>query len=122
MDDYLTDVEKAIDFAFLEGKFVMSFYTYLKIKNARKVDAQSFLDSVTARNIVEVIQDLDVYLEGGNTELNKFIREAYGHIPKPQARKIRNYMFGFLEDAKQYIKDKNAKSKRKPKIKVSTTK
>ena len=29
------DVEKAIDFAF-EGKFVLNFYEYLKVKGVRK--------------------------------------------------------------------------------------
>lgn len=113
MEECSTDIEIAIDFAFREGKFVMNFYNYLKAKNARKVDAQSFLNSVTKQNIIEVIQDLDIYLQGGNSELNKLIREAYGHIPKPQARKIRNYLYSFIDDAHRYIKDKNAKSKRK---------
>jgi hypothetical protein len=122
MEDYLTDLEKAIDFAFMEGKFVMNFYSYLKIKNARRTDAQEFLASTTKSNIEEVVQELDIYLEGGNTELNKLIREAYGYLPKPQARKIRNYLVGFVEDANQYIRDKNAKSKRKPKVKISTSK
>ena len=122
MEEYFTDIEKAIDFAFCEGKFVMDFYSYLKIKNARRTDAQDFLNSVTKRNITELVEDLDIYLGGGNTELNKIIREAYGHIPKPQARKIRNYLVGFIDAANQYIKDKNAKSKRKPKIRVAATK
>jgi hypothetical protein len=122
MEEYLTDVEKAIDFAFMEGKFILNFYTYLRAKNARRVDAQSFLNSVTKQNIIEVVQDLDIYLEGGNSELNKLIREAYGYLPKPQARKIRNYLYGFIDDAKKYIKDKNAKSKRKPKAKATSSK
>jgi hypothetical protein len=40
--------------------------------------------------------DLDDYLEGGSDEIHKQLREGYGHIPKPQARKIRNYLVWHL--------------------------
>ena len=40
--------------------------------------------------------DLDDYIEGGSDEIHKQLREGYGHIPKPQARKIRNYLHGII--------------------------
>jgi hypothetical protein len=95
------DVEKAIDYAF-EGKFVLKFYDYLKIRNTKKIEVEEFIQSSTANNINSVIVDLDEYLEGGVDNAHKQLREAYGHIPKPQARKIRNYLSDILEDAERY--------------------
>jgi hypothetical protein len=99
------DVERAIDLAF-EGQFVLKFYDYLKIKGIKKVEVEEFIESATAANINNVVMDLDEYLEGGADDIHKQLREAYGHIPKPQARKIRNYLYGILEDAWRYNYDK----------------
>ena len=35
--------------------------------------------------------DLDEYLKGGQDSEHKQLREGYGYIPKPQARKIKEY-------------------------------
>jgi len=34
------------------------------------------------------------------------LREAYHHIPKPQARKIGNYLYSILDDARRYSSDR----------------
>jgi len=106
------DVERAIDFAF-QGKFVLNFYDYLKIKDIKKVEVEEFLESSTAKNINTTIDDLDEYLKGGSDEVHKQLREAYGHIPKPQARKIKNYLYGILEDACKYNYDKRPGRRKK---------
>ena len=109
------DVEKAIDYAF-EGKFVLKFYDYLKIRNTTKIEVEEFIQSSTANNINNVIVDLDEYLEGGVDNVYKQLREAYGHIPKPQARKIRNYLSDILEDAERYNYDRRpGRRKKQPK-------
>lgn len=113
MEETFYDVEKAIDFAFKERKFVMNFYSYLKVKNARKIDAQNFKDSTTARNIKTTAEELDLYIQGGQSDTAKQLREAYGHLSKPEARKIMNYILGFISDCDQYIKDKNAKKRKR---------
>ena len=41
------------------------------------------------------------------------LREGYGHIPKPQARKIRNYLHAILEDAERYNYDKRRGRRKK---------
>ena len=41
------------------------------------------------------------------------MREAYGHIPKPEARKIRKYLYGILEDAWKYERDRRPGRKTK---------
>lgn len=106
------DVEKAIDLAF-NGQFVLKFYDYLKIRGTKKIEVEKFIESNTAHNISELVMDLDEYLEGGADNIHKQLREAYGHIPKPQARKIRNYLHGILEDAWKYSHDKRPGRRKK---------
>ena len=106
------DVEKAIDFAF-EGRFVLNFYEYLKVKGVRKVEVEEFIESKTANELSNLVMDLDEYLEGGSDEIHKQLREGYGHIPKPQARKIKNYLYGILEDAWRYNHDRRPGRRKK---------
>ena len=106
------DVERAIDYAF-NGKFVLKFYDYLKSKGIKKVEVEQFIQSSTANEINSLVKDLDDYLEGGSDEMHKQLREGYGHIPKPQARKIRNYLCGILEDAQKYSYDKRPGRRKK---------
>jgi len=107
-----TDVEKAIDYAF-NGQFVLKFYDYLKVRGTKKLEVDEFIESATAHNISELVSDLDEYLEGGADNLHKQLREAYGHISKPEARKIRNYLYGILEDAWKYSHDKRPGRRKK---------
>jgi len=106
------DVEKAIDYAF-NGQFVLKFYDYLKVRGTKKVEVDEFIGSTTANEINSLVTDLDDYLEGGSDEVHKQLREGYGHIPKPQARKIRNYLHGILEDAQKYSYDKRPGRRKK---------
>ena len=106
------DVEKAIDYAF-NGQFVLKFYDYLKVRGTKKVEVDEFIGSSTANEISSLVNDLDEYLEGGSDEIHKQLREGYGHIPKPQARKIRNYLHGILEDAQKYSYDKRPGRRKK---------
>jgi hypothetical protein len=106
------DVEKAIDYAF-NGQFVLKFYDYLKVRGTKKVDVEKFIESSTANELNNLVMDLDDYLEGGSDEIHKQLREGYGHIPKPQARKIRNYLYGILEDAWRYNHDKRPGRRKK---------
>ena len=106
------DVEKAIDHAF-NGKFVLKFYDYLKVKGIKRVEVEEFIESSTANEISNLVMDLDDYLEGGADEIHKQLREGYGHIPKPEARKIRNYLYGILEDAWKYNHDKRPGRRKK---------
>lgn len=106
------DVEKAIDYAF-KGQFVLNFYDYLKIRGTKRVEVEEFIGSATANELNNLIMDLDDYLEGGSDEMHKQLREAYGHIPKPQARKIRNYLYKILEDAWKYSHDRRPGRRKK---------
>ena len=106
------DVEKAIDYAF-NGQFVLKFYDYLKIRGTKRIEVEEFIESSTAKEINNLILDLDDYLEGGSDEIHKQLREGYGHIPKPEARKIRKYLYGIMEDAWKYSHDKRPGRRKK---------
>jgi hypothetical protein len=77
------------------------------------VEVEEFIQSSTASEISNLVMDLDEYLEGGADNAHKQLREGYGHIPKPQARKIRNYLHAILEDAWKYNHDKRRGRRKK---------
>jgi hypothetical protein len=106
------DVKKAIDLAF-KGQFVLKFYDYLKIRGTKRIEVDEFIESFTASEINSLVIDLNDYLEGGSDEIHKQLREGYGHISKPEARKIRNYLYGILEDACKYSHDKRPGRRKK---------
>ena len=94
-------IEHAIDNAF-GGQMNLKFYNYLKDNKIKKHEIDAFIESTTAWEISEITMDLDEYIKGGADNEHKQLREGYGHIPKPQARKIKTYLQGILDDAKRY--------------------
>ena len=116
MEQHLIDiydlVEHAIDNAF-EGQMNLKFYDFLKESKIKKHEIDSFIESTTANELSELTMDLDDYLEGGSDDVHKQLREGYGHIPKPQARKIKNYLYGILEDAWKYSHDRRPGRRKK---------
>ena len=107
-DDIYDLVERAMEYAF-EGKYLLNFYALLQGKKALKREADEFLNSSTADGLHQLIEELSGYIRGGDLTL----KEAYGHIPKPQARKIRTYLTKILDDALKYSYDKRPGRKRK---------
>ena len=110
--ELLNIVERTIDSAF-QGKQMLNMYEYLKSIKATKRDATEFIDSSVAREIQLLVMDLEDYLEGGSDEQHKQLREGYGHLGKPEARKIRNYLYEILQDAWKYEQEKKPGRKRK---------
>ena len=94
-------VEHAIEYAF-EGKMQLKFYEFLKWRKTTKAEVDAFLQSSTAHELSEEVLELTEYIKGGRDSNHQQLREAYGHIPKPQARKIKNYLASILEDAVRY--------------------
>jgi transcriptional regulatory protein LevR len=107
-------IEEAIELAF-NGQFVIKLYEYFQSRGVTKAEADQFLNSSTANEIASVVVELDEYIKGGKDSNHQQLREAYHHIPKPQARKIRNYLACILEDALQYSNDKRRGRKRRSK-------
>ena len=110
--ELLSIVEKTIDAAF-QGKQMINMYDYLKSIKATKRDTTEFIESSVSKELQLLIMDLEDYLEGGNDEQHKQLREGYGHLGKPEARKIKDYLLSILEDAWKYEQEKRPGRRRK---------
>ena len=116
MEDIYTIVDKAIDVAFEEKKFQLKFYDFMHSCKTTGVGAKEFIQSSTAKELTDLINDLSEYIKGGKDGDHQILREAYGHLGKPNARKIRDYFNLILEDAQRYEKERR-RGRRKTKTK-----
>ena len=98
-------IEHAIEYAF-EGKMQLRFYEFLKYRKTTRAEIDAFLRSSTAKELADEVVELGEYIKGGRDSNHQQMREAYGHIPKPQARKIMNYFGTILDDAVRYSYDR----------------
>ena len=105
-------LEHAIEYAFV-GKMQLKFYEFLKYRKTTKAEVDAFLQSSTAKELADEVLELQEYIKGGKDNLHQQLREAYGHIAKPQARKIKNYLAGILEDAVRYQYDRRPGRRKK---------
>jgi len=105
-------IEHAIELAF-DGKMQLKFYEFLKYRKTKKNEVDAFLDSSTAKELSDQVLELEEYIRGGKDNDHKQLREAYGHIPKPKARKIKNYLHTILEDAWRYSRDRKPGRRKK---------
>lgn len=110
--EFLEIIEGSIDLAF-KGQFKLRMYEYLKGEKITRRDVQEFIDGPTAQSMTLMIYDLEEYIEGGADNMHKQLREAYGFLGKPEARKIKNYLESILKDAWNYERDKRPGRKRK---------
>jgi len=102
-------IDRAIDEAMVNNRFLFNMYSYLKMGNWTRREVNEFIESSAAAELSNIVEELDDYIKGGD----KTLREGYGHIPKPKARKIRNYLYGILEDAWKYHSDRKPGRKKK---------
>ena len=107
-------LEEAFELAF-KGKFVVKLYEYFESRGVTKEEADQFLRSSTAKELADEVNELDEYIKGGKDNQHQQLREAYHHIPKPQARKIRDYLTCILQDTVRYSDDKRRGRKRRSK-------
>ena len=101
-DDIYDLAERALDIAILEKKFLFKLYPLLEHSKATRKVTLEFLESSTARAIVDTAHDLEEYIKGGKDAEHTQIREAYHFLSKPEARKIVKYLRGIIDDAKRY--------------------
>tara|TARA_E500000331_G_scaffold107567_1_gene104426 strand:- start:1599 stop:1946 length:348 start_codon:yes stop_codon:yes gene_type:complete len=106
MEEFYDLVEHAIDAAFEKEMYLFKCYTYLKHIKATRKQVKEFIDSSTAGELALVVYDLDQYIKGGSDNEHQQLKEAYGHLGKPRARKIRKYLHAILSDAWQYELDR----------------
>lgn len=101
-------VNRSIDMAMTEGKFLFRLYPYLKTNKWTRKEVNAFIESSAAAELSNTVLELEGYIKGGD----KTLREAYGYIPKPKARKIKDYLYSILKDAWDYHAER--KPGRKP--------
>ena len=94
-------VERAIDAAF-DGKFLFNLYSYVKTSKFTRRDMTEFIESSTAANVASVVTELELYIKGRD----KISKEAYGHLSKPTARKIKDYLYKILTDSWKYEQER----------------
>ena len=111
-DEFSTLVEQAIEESF-NGRYLFNCYLYLKHNKATTPQVRKFCESSTAAELSATTLELEQYIKGGDQTL----REAYGHIPKPTARKIKTYLYRILEDAWKYELERKPGRTPKPKTK-----
>ena len=115
IDDFETVydmIEHALELAY-QGKMQLKFYEFLKYRKTTKAEVDSFLHSSTVKELVNEVRDLQEYIKGGKDNQHQQLREAYGHIPKPQARKIMAYLGRIIEDAVRYSDDRRPGRRKK---------
>ena len=105
-------IEHALELSY-QGKMQLKFYEFLKYRKTTKAEIDAFLQSSTAKELANEVLDLEEYIKGGADNDHKQLREAYHHIPKPQARKIKNYLSKILEDAVRYRHDRRPGRRKK---------
>ena len=115
VDDFETVydmIEHAIELAF-DGKMQLKFYEFLQYRKTKKYEVDAFIESSTAAEISDITLELNEYIIGGQDNEHKQLREGYGHISKPQARKIKEYLYGILEDSWRYSRDRRPGRRKK---------
>ena len=105
-------IEHALELAY-QGKMQLKFYEFLKYRKTTKAEVDSFLHSSTVKELANEVRDLQEYIKGGKDNQHQQLREAYGHIPKPQARKIMAYLGRIIEDAVRYSDDRRPGRRKK---------
>jgi|TARA_R100000030_G_scaffold99248_1_gene90115 hypothetical protein len=110
-DEFYELVENAIDAAFEKDCFLFNCYSYLKHTKTTRKQVREFINSTSAKNVALTCADLEAYIKGGD----KTLREAYGFLGKPKARKIHKYLQKILTDAVKYEIDRKPGRKKRSK-------
>ena len=105
-------VDKTIDYAFTQNKFILDLYELAQSTKMSQKEMSAFIQSSVAEEVVNLVTELDEYIKGGPDSEHQQLTEAYGNIPKPRARKIRNYLYQLIQDAYRYERDQRRRKKR----------
>tara|TARA_B100000902_G_C26415822_1_gene484493 strand:- start:108 stop:473 length:366 start_codon:yes stop_codon:yes gene_type:complete len=97
-EELYTLVDRTLEDTMNGGRFLFNMYNYLEASRWTRKQVQEFLESSVAEEVTGEISELDIYIKGGDP----YMREAYHHIPKPRARKIRDYLHKMIDDAQRY--------------------
>ena len=96
-EELYTIIDRAIDEAMLNGRFLFNMKSYLTGNKWTRKQTKELIDSSSMTEVTQIVDELSQYIAR-----DKYMSEAYGNVPKPQARKIRKYFQSLVDDALQY--------------------
>ena len=96
-DELYTIIDRAIDEAMLNGRFLFNMKTYLTSGKWTRKQTSELIESSSMGELNQAVDELSQYIAR-----DKYMSEAYSNVPKPQARKIRKYFQSLIDDAKEY--------------------
>tara|TARA_B100000700_G_scaffold64618_1_gene71312 strand:+ start:6693 stop:7046 length:354 start_codon:yes stop_codon:yes gene_type:complete len=108
-EELYTIIDRAIDEAMLNGRFLFNMKTYLTAGKWTRKQVGELIDSSSMDELTQVVDELSQYIAR-----DKYMSEAYDNVPKPQARKIRKYFQSLIDDAKEYYDNRKPGRPRKP--------
>lgn len=108
-------IEGAVDDAFLKQNLNLKLYDYLRQNNFTKDDLGELLDSHCLNSISSISEELGDYIVGGSDGIHKQLREAYGYMSKPLARKVKIYLDCMVDDIVRYKNDKGKRIRKRSK-------
>ena len=108
-EELYTIIDRAIDEAMLNGRFLFNMKSYLTGNKWTRKQTKELIDSSSMVELTQVVDELSQYIAR-----DKYMSEAYGNVPKPQARKIRKYFETVINDAKDYYETRRPGRPRKP--------
>ena len=108
-EELYTIIDRAIDEAMLNGRFLFNMKTYLTAGKWTRKQVGELIESSSMDELTQVVDELSQYIAR-----DKYMSEAYDNVPKPQARKIRKYFQSLIDDAKEYYDNRKPGRPRKP--------
>ena len=70
VDELCALVERAIDAAMQDGRFLMKVYPILEGQKFTRREATEFIESTTAASVSEICLELEGYIKGGDPYLS----------------------------------------------------
>ena len=80
-----TIIDRAIDEAMLNNRFMFKMYDYLRLGKWTRRDTNEFIESASAAQLSNLVEELDAYIKGGDKQL----REAYVISPNLKQGKLK---------------------------------
>lgn len=111
MDDILYTLQQAQDIAINEKKYNLNSYIYLSNSKVKRLEAQRVLKSSVIKEMTATILDINLSFKNGDKEDVLYAKEAYGHLSRPEARKIVSYYEHIIDGIKKYIIEKKGGKK-----------
>ena len=107
-NEIYTLIDRSIDEAMMNGRFLFDMKMYLTSNGWTRKQTKELIESSSMDELTQAVNELSQYIAR-----DKYMTEAYSNMPKPQARKIRNYLYSILEDAWRYSRDRRPGRRKK---------